>query len=39
MLILPVAAASSRQPPAVIIEKPNQVPDFHALLDFIRAAV
>jgi len=39
MLLLPMAAASSRQPPSVLRKKPNQFPDLHAPAGIISAAV
>jgi hypothetical protein len=38
MFVLPVAAASSRQLPSILGEKPNQFSDFHTPLDIRPAA-
>jgi hypothetical protein len=32
VFVLPVAAASSRQAPAIVLKKSDQLPDFHILL-------
>ena len=39
MSVLPVAAASSRQPPAIVLKKSDQLSDFHALLALILVRV
>ena len=39
MLVLPMAAAGSRQPPSIVRKKPNQFPDLHALPSIILLAV
>jgi len=39
MLVLPVAAAGSHQPPSIVSKKPNQFPDLHALPGVILVAV
>jgi hypothetical protein len=39
MLVLPVAAAGSRQPPSILRKKLNQFSDFHAPAGIILVAV
>jgi hypothetical protein len=39
MLVLPVAAAGSRQLPSIVPKKPNQFSDLHALPGIIPVAV
>jgi hypothetical protein len=39
MLVLAMAATGSRQSPSIILDKPDQLSDFHPVPSFIRAAV
>jgi hypothetical protein len=32
MVVLPVAAVSSRQPPSILFKKPNELSDLHTML-------